>query len=293
VIDHDRLTLRAVFFVTEANFLRAADGVLGVTAGVAPALGGEGLVVVLTKVHAELLPCVEVARGGDGSRAGALALPVADVLGEGGGADNGRLVHLGVLPDVVDGAVAGDGAHLLALSGSSAVAGVLLDVVLDKRVLGPSVDGDKDSAGVSGGGTLEVDLAGGSRLPSLSNDEVASVGELDGVAVVAGAEVDVAAGLVVLVVVLATCEAVGVELKVGSISYGDWVGSWGGEGADSGGESKDEGGESNHFDDVVWWLVERECVIVCCVENEVLVMLDVCLRATRLWFIYAKCLSTG
>jgi hypothetical protein len=34
-------------------------------------------------------------------------------------------------------------------------------------------------------------------------------------------------------------------------------------------------------------------VIVYCVKNEVLVMLDVCLRATRLWFIYAKCLSTG
>jgi hypothetical protein len=34
---------------------------------------------------------------------------------------------------------------------------------------------------------------------------------------------------------------------------------------------------------------------VCCEEvlvvNEMLVMLDVWLRATRLWFIYAKCLS--
>lgn len=114
---------------------------------------------MLTQVHAELLPGVEVARGGDGSAAGTLLLPVADVLPEGAGSLDGRLVDLLVLPDVVNGAVAGDGAHLLALRAAGAVGGVLLDVVLDQGVGGPAVDGDEDSAGLGGGGTLEVDLA--------------------------------------------------------------------------------------------------------------------------------------
>jgi hypothetical protein len=133
-------TRRVVYSLS--NCLTAGDGVLGVAASVAPALGGESLVVVLAQVHAKLLPGVEVALGGDGAAAGPLALPVADVLGEGGSADDGRLVDLGVLPDVVDGAVAGDSAHLLSLSRARAVAGVLLDVVLDQGVLGPAVDGD-------------------------------------------------------------------------------------------------------------------------------------------------------
>lgn len=141
-----------------ASNLRAGDGVLGLAAGVAPALGGESLVVVGTKLHAELGPGVEVARGGDGAAAGPLVHTVADVLGEGGGTNNGRLVNLGVLPDVVARSIASDRAHLLALSRSRAVGGVLLDVVLNKGVGGPSVDGNEDSAGPGLGGTLELDL---------------------------------------------------------------------------------------------------------------------------------------
>lgn len=99
-----------------------------------------------------------MAAGGDRAAAGPLVLAVGDVLGEGAGAHNGRLVGLGVLPDVVVGAVAVDGAHLLALGGSGAVAGVLLDIVLDERVLGPAVDGDEDCAGAGRGGAGEVDL---------------------------------------------------------------------------------------------------------------------------------------
>lgn len=225
--------------------LRAGNGVLGVTAGVAPALGGEGLVVVLAKVHAELGPGVEVALGGDGSAAGTLVDTVGDVLGEGGGADDRRLVHLGVLPDVVAGAIAGDGADLLALSGARTVGGVLLDVVLDKRVGGPAVGGDKDGASSGRGGALEVDLPGGSSLPALSNDEVTGVGELNGVAVVGGLEVDVAAGLVVLVVVLAADKAGGVvQLEVGKVRDG----SRSSESASSGGKRNSDGGEGNHFD---------------------------------------------
>lgn len=225
--------------------LRASDGVLGVAGGVAPALSGEGLVVVLAELEAELGPGVEVALGGNGTAAGALVLAVADVLGEGGGADNGRLVHLGVLPDVVVRAVAVDGADLLALSRASAVAGVLLDIVLDERVGGPAVGGDKDGTGLGLGGALEVDLPGGTSLPALTDDEVTGVGELDGITVVGGLEVDVAAGLVVLVVVLAADKAGGVgELKVGKVRNG----SGSSEGASSGRERDGDGGEGNHFD---------------------------------------------
>lgn len=119
---------------------RASNGVLGVAASTAPALSREGLVIVGAQVHAVACPCVEVALGGYSAAAGPLALPVADVLSEGGCADNRGLVDLGVLPDVIDGAIASNGADFGALSGSGAVAGIFLDVVLNKRVLSPAVD---------------------------------------------------------------------------------------------------------------------------------------------------------
>jgi hypothetical protein len=123
------------------------DGVLGVSTSVAPALGGEDLVVHLAaELQAGLGPCVKVALGVDAAAAGPRAAAVRDVLPEGGGAGDGGLVDLLVLPDVVGGAVAVDGADLLALGGARAVVGVLLDVVLDQGVLRPPVDGDEDSA---------------------------------------------------------------------------------------------------------------------------------------------------
>lgn len=99
-----------------------------------------------------------MARSGDGTAAGPLVLTVADVLPEGAGSLDGGLVDLLVLPDVVDRAVAGDGADLLALSGASAVAGVLLNVVLDQWVGSPTVNRNEDGTRASGGGSLEVDL---------------------------------------------------------------------------------------------------------------------------------------
>jgi hypothetical protein len=188
-------------------------------------------------------PGVEVARSGDSTAASALVDAVADVLGEGGGTLDRGLVDLGVLPDVVDGAVAGDLAHLGALSRAGAVGGVLLDVVLNEGVGGPSVDGDENRASSGLGGAREVDLAGGTLGPALADDEVTSVGELDRVTVVLGREVDVAGGLVVLVVVLALDDRglVG-ELKVGEVSSGSR------EGADNGGKSENDGAEGNHFD---------------------------------------------
>jgi hypothetical protein len=192
-------------------------------------------------------PSVEVALGGDGSAAGTLVDTVGDVLGEGGGADDGRLVDLGVLPDVVGRAIAGDGADLGALSGTSTVGGVLLDVVLDKRVLSPAVDRDEDGASLGLGGTGEVDLAGGAGLPALADDEVTSV--------VGGLEVDVARGLVVLVVVLALDEVGSVvELEIGEVSDR----SRGSEGGAGYRERGGDGGEGNHFD---CWCWRSECVV--------------------------------
>lgn len=60
----------------------------------------------------------------------------------------------------------------------------------------------------------------GAGVPALADDEVTSVGELNGVAIARGRELHVATGLVVLVVVLTTGEVVGAELEVGSISVG-------------------------------------------------------------------------
>lgn len=132
--------------------LRSADSVLRAATGVAPALSGQGLVVVGSQVHAEGGPGIEVTAGGDGAAAGPLVLAVGDVLPEGGSALDRGLVDLLVLPDVVGGAVAGDGADLLALRAAGAVGGVLLHVVLDQGVGGPSVDGDEDGACGGAGG---------------------------------------------------------------------------------------------------------------------------------------------
>jgi hypothetical protein len=235
-----------------ATNLCGGDGVLGVSGSVAPALGGEGLVVVGAEVHAELGPGVKVARGGDGAAAGALLLAVADVLPEGRGALDRGLVHLLVLPDVVGRAVAGDRAHLLALCGARTVARVLLDVVLDQRVGGPAVDGDQDGSALGAGGAVELDstanmvsvhsllsmvrsrsdVPSSALVPALADDEVTSAGEVHRVSIAGRVELNVAAGLVVLVVVLTLAQAGGGELEVGSIGLG--VGSRGGEGASNG-----------------------------------------------------------
>jgi len=100
-----------------------------------------------------------VAAGSDGSAARPLVLPVADVLPERARALDGRLVHLLVLPDVVDRAVASNGANLLSLSGTSAIAGVFLDVVFDQGISRPAVDGDENGPRVSRSGTREVDFS--------------------------------------------------------------------------------------------------------------------------------------
>ena len=112
-----------------------------------------------SQIQTQLLPSIEMTAGSDRSTARPLALPVANVLPERARALNGRLVHLLVLPDVVDGAVASNSANLLSLSGTSAIAGVFLDVVFDQRIGRPAVDRDKNSSSAGGSGTREVDFS--------------------------------------------------------------------------------------------------------------------------------------
>ena len=199
---------------------------------------------MLAQVHAELGPGVEVALGGDGAAAGPLVLPVGDVLPEGAGALDAGLVDLLVLPDVVHAAIAGHLADLLALSATGAVAGVLLDVVLDEGVGGPAVDGDENGARVGLSRALEADVAGGTGPPALTDDEVASTREVDRVTVVGGVELNVSAGLVVLVVVLTLGKAVHGEIEVGGIDAS--VGDRSREGARGSRKGKSKSAEGNH-----------------------------------------------
>lgn len=214
---------------------------------------------MLSQVHAELGPGVEVALGSDGAAAGPLVLPVGDVLPEGASALDAGLVDLLVLPDVVHAAVASDLADLLALRATSAVARVLLDVVLDERVGGPTVDGDENSARVGGSLALEADVAGGTGPPALTDDEVASTREVDRVAVVRGVELNVSAGLVVLVVVLTLGKAVHGKVEVRSIDAG--IGDRGRKGARGGRKGKSKRAEGNHcagLESVKYWVLGRE-----------------------------------
>lgn len=81
-----------------------------------------------------------MARGSNGTTSRAGSASVGDVLVEGGGASDRWLVDLLVLVDVVDRSIAGHCALEGALCRALAVTGVLLDVVLNERVAGPSVD---------------------------------------------------------------------------------------------------------------------------------------------------------
>lgn len=137
---------------------------------------------------------------GDGPR-GARRLADGDVLVEGGGAGDGRLVDLLVDVDIVDPAVAGHralvGADLLVPNGS------LHDIVLDQRVGVPPVDREK--ANTAGGeGTAVSDRVGIAGLPSKADDKISIGVVLDAegaCALVRGVSDTSARGDVVLIVV--------------------------------------------------------------------------------------------
>jgi hypothetical protein len=136
-------------------------------------LSGDNLVVVGTELQAKLGPGVEVVSSSDGTRR-ALVLANAPVLVEGSGTRDGGLVGADALVDIVNGAVGGDGAHVLETAAGVVGAVGLEDVVLDEGVLAPAVDGE---VGVTLGrvGTLEVDFAGSTLGPTLTGNEVVAL----------------------------------------------------------------------------------------------------------------------
>lgn len=125
-------------------FLCATSPLANVNVGVTRAkvaLHSNNLVVQSAQSQAQVAPCVEVVPNVDRA-AGAVVAADRPVLVKGGGSDDGRLVDSLRAVDVVDAAVRG---HLTQLGGAGGwVVGskVLNNVVLNQRVLGPSIDGE-------------------------------------------------------------------------------------------------------------------------------------------------------
>ena len=94
-----------------------------------------------TKLHAVLLPSIEVSTDVDAT-GGSVILADGPVLLKGLSAVDGGSVGTGLGEDVVGAAVNLDGALLLSTGGGVVVTELLDDIVLDQRVLGPSVDGE-------------------------------------------------------------------------------------------------------------------------------------------------------
>ena len=86
---------------------------------------------MLSQIQPKLLPSIKMTARSHSPAPGPLRLPITNILPESACALDRRLIHLLMLPYIVDGAVACDAADPLALSGTSAVAGEFLDVVFD------------------------------------------------------------------------------------------------------------------------------------------------------------------
>ena len=105
-------------------------------------LNSKDLVVVGTKVEADVLPGLEVSTGVDGS-AGSLVTADGPVLLEGLAVTlDGRSTVASADSNVVDGSVDVDLTLLLSTGRGIVGAEVLDDVVLDERVAGPAVDSE-------------------------------------------------------------------------------------------------------------------------------------------------------
>ena len=122
-----------------------ADGKSGGTAALVT-LSGDDHVVVLAKLHAELVPGIEVLANINRARKSSARrlLGVADrpVLLKGRGSLDGGLVGTGGLEDIIRSTIDGDGALLGGGAGWVVAAVALDDVVLDERVGGPAVEGN-------------------------------------------------------------------------------------------------------------------------------------------------------
>ena len=111
-------------------------------------LSADNLVAMGAHTHSKLRPSVEVVSSGDSSAA---ALVPADgpVLIEGGGiCGDGRLVHLLVGVDIVDGSIRSYGSLEGHAAAGVVFAVVLHDIIFNKRASGPAVNG---KVSVSGG----------------------------------------------------------------------------------------------------------------------------------------------
>lgn len=118
-------------------------------------LDSKNLVIMGSKVQANLAPGVEVSASVDRA-AGALAAADGPVLLEGTGALDGGGVGAGAGVDVVDGAVDVDLSLLGGARGGVVGSKVLDDVVLDQGVAGPAVDCEVAVAvGLVGAGVLD------------------------------------------------------------------------------------------------------------------------------------------
>lgn len=104
-------------------------------------LNSKDLIVVGTKVEADVLPGLEMSTGIDGS-AGTLVASDRPVLLKGLVTVNGGGVDTGADVDIVDRSVNIDLTLLLATGRGVVSAEVLNDVVLNERVAGPTVNGE-------------------------------------------------------------------------------------------------------------------------------------------------------
>jgi hypothetical protein len=137
----------------------------GTGAAALVALGGDDLVVVGAELEAGLGPGVEVGADVDRARR-AVALADRPELVKGAGTLDRGLVDPLRLGDGVGAAVLLDGAKLGGLRRWVVVAERLDDVVLDQRVLGPSVD-SQVAVALRVELALEVDSAGRAGVPRI------------------------------------------------------------------------------------------------------------------------------
>lgn len=172
---------------TKSHPLRERDG--GGTRALVT-LSSHDHVVERAKVEANTLPGINVSAEVDGA-AGAVVAADSPVLLEGGGALDGRLVGAGGLEEGVGAAVDLGRAHGGGGGGGIVGAEGLDDVELDKRALGPAVEGEVPVAasldvGLVGDGPAvfvsclfpsEVNrlgiLLGRGRVPAQTRDDVA------------------------------------------------------------------------------------------------------------------------
>lgn len=213
---------------------------------------------MVTKVEADILPGLEVSTGVDRS-AGTLVASNRPELLKGLVTLNGGGVDTGADVDVVDRSVNSDLTLLLAAGRGVVGAEVLNDVVLDERVLGPSVNSEVAVA-VDVVSTGVLDGASSTGHPALSTNVVTVStplhAELTTVAVGVGNGVGCISPE--REVVATTCASSGLSALVEDVcgrvtldNAGAVNGLRGGKGHDAG-ERRDGGedrGEGNHFDD--------------------------------------------